>query len=85
MSTPAYCGSCKAAIRWVTTEGGKNMPLDWDPTETGNVVPRVVEGDVRTEVRAHILRDDEQPRPDENRYSTHWQTCPDADKHRKGR
>lgn len=81
MTTQAHCGSCRQPIRWVTTEGGKNMPLDWEATDTGNVVPRLIDG---KGVRAHILRDDETPGPQEPRYTTHWETCPDAKKYRKG-
>jgi hypothetical protein len=33
------CRSCPARIRWVTTLAGKPMPLDWDPTPDGNVIP----------------------------------------------
>lgn len=34
------CKSCGAAILWVTTEGGKNMPLDAKPEKRVILVPR---------------------------------------------
>jgi len=70
----ATCKSCEARIVWVETEGGKKMPLDYVPTVDGNVVIR---GGA-----AHVLHDGEQPGPREGRYTCHFQTCPDATKHR---
>lgn len=80
--TQARCGSCKHPIRWVTTEKGKPMPLDWHPTEHGNVVPRDIGG---LGIRAHVLGKDEEPVEGEPRYTTHWETCPNAKQHRKGK
>lgn len=31
------CRSCGAAVRWVKTQRGAAMPLDFDPTAAGNV------------------------------------------------
>lgn len=79
--TQARCGSCKHPIRWVTTENGRPMPLDWQPTEAGNVVPAYREDGG---VRAHVLHQDEEP-PDGPRYTSHWETCPNAKQHRRSR
>jgi hypothetical protein len=76
----ARCGSCGRAIRWVTTENGKAMPLDCDPTPDGNVIP-IPQGE-GIESLAHVLRKDEQPPEGTRRFTTHWQTCPTAVQHR---
>lgn len=56
------------------------MPIDPNPTEGGNVVPRDIEG---LGIRAHVLGDGE-PWPDWWRYRSHFETCPNADQHRRG-
>jgi hypothetical protein len=77
----ARCGSCQQEIRWVTTENGRYMPLDPQPTKDGNVVK--VASDAPNEALAHVLRKDEEPPVGTQRFTAHWVTCPNADKHRK--
>lgn len=65
------CRSCKARIRWVKTEHGKQMPVDAEPVAGGNIelhdgVARIVS-----------------PNPLVRRYISHFATCPDARSHRK--
>lgn len=92
----ARCRSCDAEVVWVQTTGGKLMPLDADTDdgfdrpqldEDGNVVAtgryvttrhgsRVMEVEVLDQQE---LFSGDRPR----RYRSHFQTCPDADAHRK--
>lgn len=64
------CQSCGAAMRWVKTEAGKNMPLDPEPIRGGNV-------EMRNGV-AHVVQPDDETR----RYVSHFSTCPNANGHR---
>lgn len=71
----AKCRSCEAEIVWATSERtGKPMPLDATPTANGNMV--MIAGKARgyTEEDAKLHRD---------RYTSHFATCPDADKFRR--
>jgi hypothetical protein len=69
----SVCRSCGAEIRWSITETGKRIPLDPDPSPTGNI--RL---DFTT---AHVLRaDDDYQGP---RYVSHFATCPNASAHRR--
>jgi len=81
MSGLARCGSCRAEIRWVTTQNHAHMPIDPDPTPDGNVIPIPQGEDV--EPLARVLRKDEEPPPGTKRFTTHWETCPTAAKHRR--
>lgn len=42
------CRSCDAQIRWATTSAGKAMPLDFEPSEFGNVALAGIERPVAT-------------------------------------
>lgn len=72
------CATCHAPIRWVLTEAGRRMPIDFDPSPDGNVVARNVAGSIR----AHILTGNELP-AQETAYVPHHRTCPDAEQHKR--
>lgn len=61
---------------WATTEAGKMMPLDAEPTDKGTFV--FIAGKTRKEE----LEDRTLRRP---LYTSHFATCPNADQHRKKR
>jgi len=63
------CRSCRAPIRWATTETGKNIPLDLEPVPKGNLV-----------LEAGVVR---VVPPGEGRYVSHFSTCPNSKKHRQ--
>lgn len=76
----ALCG-CGAPVRWVRTETtGALMPIDPDPTPTGNVVPLTMDGGT---IVARVLTDAELHRHQGPRYVAHWTTCPNAGDYRR--
>jgi hypothetical protein len=75
------CSSCNAEIRWVRTEANdRPMPLDPEPTESGNV--QLVGGRARVLEGFDLLHAGDAGEP---LYRSHFATCPAASKHRKGR
>lgn len=79
---PSYCRDCKAKILWVVTAKGKNMPVDWEPAESGGnieVFPtekgkwgcRVFSGRANDTKLAARLKE----RPDLPLRTSHFQTC----------
>lgn len=67
------CRSCGAALLWATTEAGRTMPLDAEPTPTGDFV---IYGATAVKI----------PRggtADPPRYTSHFVTCPNAAQHRR--
>lgn len=87
----ASCGSCGQRIMWLpsTKPGGGMVPLDLPPLPVGQgldgelVVMRVrVDGVVKAwTMRGADLAPDNVV--DQCRYRNHFQTCPNADQHRK--
>lgn len=70
-----YCQSCNAQINWVTTAAsGKNMPVDMNPVDDGNLV--IIDR------RVVVLKKDEVPPFGALRYKSHYATCPHAARHR---
>lgn len=79
------CRSCRAPILWSKTEGGKRMPLDPEPVDGGNVALGVPNRyDAEGNVIATVLGPLEIEAADEPLYVTHFATCPDADRWRRG-
>lgn len=80
--TPPQCRSCGAKILFLRTPKGKWLPVDAEPHDEGTVlnVPRRG-GDplARVFTLAEIKRRGGQA------YRPHFQTCPNADEHRKPR
>ncbi|MBL8824870.1 MAG: hypothetical protein JNJ77_19950 [Planctomycetia bacterium] len=78
MSLPvSQCRSCGAQIYWVQTVLGRNMPVDAIPVDDGNVI--------FIDQKAHVIRAGEEVPEDARRYVSHFSTCAQAKKHRKGR
>jgi hypothetical protein len=88
----ARCSSCGAHIWWGRTVNHKRMPLDAQPVEDGNVV---VDQDVNTLIAlaedqpagapvpaVRVLKKGEVP-GDVPRYTSHFATCANADRHRR--
>lgn len=68
------CRSCDAPVRWVTTERGKNMPLNPDPVENGNI--ELIQRDGQTIAVVHPAGHvDLFGGP---RFVTHFTDCPSA-------
>ena len=76
----AVCRSCDAPIFWAVTTTGKTMPVDAEPVPDGNVVLVEQEGDW-TQPMVRVLGKDEST--DEDRYVSHFVTCPQREKWRK--
>lgn len=78
----ARCGSCKAEIDWGRTAADKPVPIDAVPVEDGNLAVR---RDDDGQLRTRVVRLGDPLEPDEKRGSSHFATCPNADRHRKPR
>lgn len=83
------CRSCGAQIVWARTKRGKAMPVDAQHTPDGTIA--LVEDPHSGELTAHVVG---KPTPmafvdgvwvEPRRYTSHFETCPDADAHRKPR
>jgi hypothetical protein len=69
------CNSCQAAIIWATTAKGKAMPLDVEPSASGNI-------ELRSGIAHFVTPDQSALGP---RYISHFATCVNARQHRKSR
>ena len=76
----AHCTSCHALVLWATTELDKPIPINRIPRVDGNIVLR---RDARGVLRAHFVNVGQPSLFDEDRYVSHFATCPHADAHRK--
>lgn len=83
------CRSCGAAIIWARTSRGNAMPVDAEPDRDGTLA--LVEDEHLCELTAHVVGkptqiayvDGELVEPP--RYTSHFETCPNADAHRQPR
>jgi hypothetical protein len=73
------CKSCGRPMRWVDTNRGRKMPVDFDPHEDGNVV---VHANGRADVQG--ATPSEIPNGATLHFS-HFATCPNANEHRRPR
>lgn len=81
------CRSCGKSVIWVETEKGRMMPVDETPTETGNII--IVIGPDMGKTTAHYESKEEtkarlrSPEPAaRTAFTSHFATCPQADKWR---
>ena len=74
-----FCRSCGARIEFAVTEKGKRMPLDHQPDPNGKLVWDRLAGTVRYYSDVISLG------PNEVRMTSHFASCPDADRHRSRR
>lgn len=76
----ANCRSCNAAVIWTVTKSGKKMPVDAKPDPDGQLCVW------RNDSGVHSRHQDDAPqfvqdRP--SRFTSHFATCPNAQKHRR--
>jgi hypothetical protein len=76
----ARCRTCAAPILWARTTNGKNIPLDAEPVESGNVY-LVANG---RETTAIVMAAGEAPPAGvTRRFVSHFVTCAQAAEHRR--
>ncbi len=80
-SSLSKCISCRARIYWLSTIGGKKMPVDAQPTNAGTVILTDKGAQVLTGMFLDAARNDD----DERLYMPHFATCPSAARHRLAR
>lgn len=69
------CRSCGAPIFWARTTTRKNIPIDADPVDNGNVeLTRTWDGPFRV---VSVVA------PGDGTHVSHFVTCPDASDHRR--
>jgi hypothetical protein len=72
------CRSCGASIIWTETVNGKTMPLDEDPDPDGNfTLDESHEPPVAEHIAGRMIA------PKEERFTSHFATCPDAARFRR--
>lgn len=78
----ATCRSCPTDIAWAVTTAGKRIPLDVEPLEAGNIEVRP---DGHGGYIARVLRAGDHASVGADLFRTHFETCPNADQHRRPR
>lgn len=73
-----HCRSCKKPIVWAETEKGRKMPVDLDATPDGNIELRD-RGRNRAPLAIYVKASDD----GELRFTSHFVTCPQANRWRK--
>lgn len=82
---PSRCRSCDAAILWVTTmPKGKSMPIDAEPSDNGKFIVNFRPAENKL-LAVHVNSCDAEAKQGRNRYSSHFETCPNANQHRSAR
>lgn len=76
----ARCRSCGAEIVWAKTQNGKNIPIDAQSHESGNIMLVAASSTILEPPYAVILRTvaDMAGVPPEKLHRTHFATCPKA-------
>lgn len=78
------CSSCGARIRWAKTSAGKRMPLDAEPSGSGNVLLGWIGGEEVAIVLGNDRADERAAAQIDGRaYLSHFATCPNASAHRR--
>lgn len=77
----SHCRSCRAEILWALTPLGKRMPVDAQPSETGNV--HLDHAKSPPTARVLSTMDLDRLPADTPRYTSHFATCPDHEWHRR--
>lgn len=78
----AQCRSCGEEITWCVTTNGKKIPIDVEPNERGQFLMVGSEAGDRGEKVPVVKRTRSVTG---ELYQTHFETCPQADSHRKSR
>ena len=80
----ARCRTCGAKIIWIKTTSGKSMPCDWRPVYYRKGEPEAGEEAVTLVTpRGEIVRGVQDWTAHDYGYTSHFATCPDANRHRK--
>jgi len=82
----AQCRSCGARIIWALTPAGRRMPIDAAPADGGNVILHMPR-EPGAEPTCTVVGKHSQPAlfgDDGPRHTSHFATCPNADRHRQG-
>lgn len=75
--------SCGASIIWTETINGRPMLVDAEPSRDGNITLEVRQGKV---LPARFAKNaDQLGLTVEQKYKSHFATCPNADTHRKSK
>ena len=74
------CRTCGAPILWAKTERGKNIPLDPEPCDDGNLAVSSVPGGLLARA---VGANSPALLAGLPRHVSHFVTCPQADQHRK--
>jgi hypothetical protein len=70
-----HCRSCGAPVKWVKTANGKNMPLDPESCEDGNII-------IKGETAFVMTAKEKANKKVGPRFKSHFATCPNAAGHR---
>lgn len=73
----ATCRSCNARIAWLKTPAGRSMPVDVEPSLSGNII---IENAVAIVSPARAI---EARAAGRDTYVSHYATCPQANEHRR--
>jgi hypothetical protein len=77
------CKTCGAAIVWARTiPGGKQMPVDPEPADYGNVELYTMPSG---KYLARVVKGNHQSIPGRRWHLSHFASCPDANLHRRTR
>jgi hypothetical protein len=79
----ATCQSCGAPIEWALTHARRNMPLDAQPSTEPTSLRAWRDNHGRLQVRDLDGVGSTDAPPDAAYATSHFQTCPNADTHRK--
>lgn len=78
------CRSCNADIFWCLSSLGKNIPIDAEPVDNGNLY--IVKNGFRylaISVNANTTIAEVCRKENREKYISHFATCPHANQHRK--
>lgn len=80
---PDRCRSCSAPIVWCKTDAGRNMPIDIEPADDGNIAVYTAPDD--DHLHAQVVRPGEPVAGGDSglRYRSHFSTCPNGERHRR--
>ena len=81
----ALCRSCRAAIIWAETVNGARVPIDEGPDPNGIIV--LEEEGRRTPLARYLTKEqrEQPPAKGEERFTSHFATCPNSEQHRRKR
>lgn len=81
----ATCRACGARIVWALTDRGKRAPINWDPSDNGNMVLVYDDsgeeaGKPRVTAVAYFEQSTGTTVPPQERRLNHFATCPEAER-----